>query len=39
MREPFKELIVQGLVKSKTYKVKSNGKYITPQDMSNYSED
>ncbi len=28
LREPFKELIVQGLVKGKTYKTKE-GKYIT----------
>jgi leucyl-tRNA synthetase len=28
-REPFRELIVQGLVKGKTYKLKSNGKYVT----------
>ena len=30
IREPFKELIVQGLVKSKTYKLKSSGKYVLP---------
>ena len=31
LREPFKELIVQGLVKGKTFKVKSSGKYITEE--------
>ena len=31
IREPFKELIVQGLVKGKTFKVKSSGKYITEE--------
>ena len=29
LREPFKELIVQGLVKGKTYKEKSTGRYIS----------
>jgi hypothetical protein len=33
LREPFKELIVQGLVKGKTYKLKSNGKYLLPEDL------
>ena len=32
LREPFKELIVQGLVKGKTYKIKSNGRYISASD-------
>lgn len=34
LREPFKELIVQGLVKGKTYKLKSNGKYLFPDEIS-----
>ncbi len=29
LREPFEELIVQGLVKGQTYKLKHNGKYIS----------
>ncbi len=33
LREPFKELIVQGLVKGKTYKLKSNGKYLFPDEI------
>ncbi len=28
VREPFKELIVQGLVKAKTFQLKSSGKFI-----------
>jgi len=28
LREPFKELIVQGLVKSKTYRHKKTGEYL-----------
>jgi leucyl-tRNA synthetase len=31
LREPFKELIVQGLVKGKTFKFKD--KYIFPEDL------
>lgn len=31
LREPFKELIVQGLVKGKTYKTKE-GKYLTQEE-------
>lgn len=27
-KEPFKELIVQGLVKGKTYKLKGSGRYL-----------
>ncbi|XP_071745579.1 LOW QUALITY PROTEIN: probable leucine--tRNA ligase, mitochondrial [Lepeophtheirus salmonis] len=33
VQEPFKQLIVQGLVKSKSYKVKSSGKYLLPQEV------
>lgn len=33
LREPFKELIVQGLVKGKTHKLKSNGKYLFPDEI------
>lgn len=33
MREPFKELVVQGLVKGKTYRLKSNGKYLFPDEI------
>ena len=32
-REPFKELIVQGLVKGKTYKLKSTGKYLFSHEL------
>ena len=39
LREPFKELIVQGLVKGKTYKLKSNGKYLFPDEVASHSED
>jgi leucyl-tRNA synthetase len=40
IREPFKELIVQGLVKGKAYQLKSQkGKYIHPDDLHKYSED
>lgn len=38
MREPFKELIVQGLVKGKTYKLKTNGKYLFPDEISNHED-
>jgi len=34
LREPFKELIVQGLVKGKTVKLKQNGKYLFPHEIS-----
>ena len=37
--EPFKELIVQGLVKGKTYQLASNGKYITPLEANDLPED
>eukprot|EP00347_Sterkiella_histriomuscorum_P004130 403361640 len=37
--EPFKELVVQGLVKGKTYKLKSNGKYIFREDVPNFKEE
>ena len=29
LREPFKELIVQGLVKGRTFKDKATGKYLS----------
>ena len=38
LREPFKELIVQGLVKGKTYKLKSNGKYLFPEELTNHQD-
>lgn len=38
MREPFKELIVQGLVKGKTYKLKENGKYVFPEELVKHEE-
>lgn len=38
MREPFKELIVQGLVKGKTYKLKDNGKYVFPDELAKHEE-
>lgn len=31
--EPFKELVVQGLVKGKTLALKENGKYISQKDV------
>lgn len=31
--EPFKELVVQGLVKGKTYSLKENGKYVSLKDI------
>ena len=37
LREPFKELVVQGLVKGKTYQVKETGKYISPEEAAEYS--
>ena len=39
LREPFKELIVQGLVKGKTFKLKSNGKYLFPDEVSTFKEE
>lgn len=39
IREPFKELIVQGLVKGKTYKLKESGKYIFSDELHKYQED
>ncbi|CDW72114.1 leucyl-trna synthetase [Stylonychia lemnae] len=39
IREPFRELVVQGLVKGKTYRLKDNGKYIFQEDLKQYSED
>lgn len=38
LREPFKELIVQGLVKGKTFKLKSNGKYLFPDEVSKHED-
>lgn len=38
MREPFKELVVQGLVKGKTYRLKSNGKYLFPDEIQQYDQ-
>ena len=38
LREPFRELIVQGLVKGKTYKLKDSGKYVSETDAQNYDE-
>ena len=41
LREPFKELIVQGLVKGKTYKHLASGRYLTEaeaREESNESE-
>ena len=39
LREPFKELIVQGLVKGKTFKLKQDGRYISEEETNNYKED
>ena len=39
LREPFKELIVQGLVKGKTYKLKENGKYLREEQVKDYDPD
>eukprot|EP01017_Pseudomicrothorax_dubius_P048471 TRINITY_DN8826_c0_g1_i1.p1 TRINITY_DN8826_c0_g1~~TRINITY_DN8826_c0_g1_i1.p1 ORF type:complete len:521 (-),score=51.19 TRINITY_DN8826_c0_g1_i1:35-1597(-) len=33
-QEPFKQLITQGLVKGKTFKLKSNGKYTSSEEAS-----
>ena len=33
LREPFKELIVQGLVKGKTYKHSESGKYLSEEEV------
>ena len=35
LREPFKELIVQGLVKGKTYKAR-NGRYLSKDEVKTY---
>ncbi|KAB7498158.1 putative leucine--tRNA ligase, mitochondrial [Armadillidium nasatum] len=32
-KEPFKELLVQGLIKSKSYRVKSSGKYLREEEV------
>ena len=39
LREPFKELIVQGLVKGKTYKRKEDGKYLSAEEAEQYGPD
>lgn len=39
LREPFKELIVQGLVKGKTYRLKSNGRFLSEKLAEVYGED
>ena len=39
LREPFKELIVQGLVKGKTYRLKSNGRFLSEKLAEVYEED
>lgn len=36
--EPFKQLIVQGLVKGKSYRLKSTGEYLYPEDAKNIPE-
>jgi len=35
--EPFKQLITQGMVKGKTYRLKSNGKYLFPNERAGYT--
>lgn len=35
-REPFKELIVQGLVKGRSYRLKTNCRYLTPDEAQQY---
>lgn len=37
--EPFKQLITQGLVKSMTYKLKSNGKYLKPEEINRFPKE
>lgn len=39
LREPFRELIVQGLVKGKTYKLKETGRYLSETEVQSYAED
>jgi leucyl-tRNA synthetase len=36
--EPFKQLITQGLVKGKTFKVKETGAYVKQSEVKNYTE-
>lgn len=31
--EPFKKLLVQGMIMGQSYKIKSSGKYITPEEV------
>lgn len=38
LREPFKELIVQGLVKGKTYRLKESGRYLNSDELYRYAE-
>ncbi|CAG4964973.1 unnamed protein product [Colias eurytheme] len=33
MNEPFKKLLVQGMVMGQSYKIKSSGKYISPENV------
>ena len=39
LREPFKELIVQGLVKGKTFKLRETGKYLSESEALALGED
>jgi leucyl-tRNA synthetase len=39
LREPFKELIVQGLVKGKTFKLKQSGRYLTEAEAAALDDD
>lgn len=32
-KEPFKELLVQGMVKSKSYQIRDTGKYLSPEEV------
>ncbi|CAH2102578.1 unnamed protein product [Euphydryas editha] len=38
MAEPFKKLLVQGLIMGQSYKVKSSGKYIPPENVEKVGE-
>ncbi|CAB3240586.1 unnamed protein product [Arctia plantaginis] len=37
-QEPFKKLIVQGMVMGQSYKVKSTGKYIPPEEVEQFDK-
>ncbi|XP_026492706.2 leucine--tRNA ligase, mitochondrial [Vanessa tameamea] len=39
MPEPFKKLLVQGLVMGKSYKIKSTGKYLPPEKVEKVGEE